>query len=93
MPGGIGENPGFVPMRLVMRLEPGGPLIERRQGQRLRTIKRDRNQLQGHGISWLSMGFRDGHPRSCPQSRWLVAWFVVRRHELTDESWAVIEPL
>ncbi|WP_435881422.1 transposase, partial [Streptomyces parvulus] len=31
-------------------------------------------------------------PRSCPQSGGLVGLFVVRRHELTDESWAVIEP-
>jgi hypothetical protein len=34
-----------------------------------------------------------GRPRSCPQSGWYVGLFVVRRHELTDESWAVIEPL
>ncbi|WP_158756568.1 hypothetical protein, partial [Streptomyces sp. NRRL S-475] len=31
--------------------------------------------------------------RACPQSGWCVGLFVVRRHELTDESWAVIEPL
>ncbi|MFB9430656.1 IS5/IS1182 family transposase, partial [Streptoalloteichus tenebrarius] len=23
----------------------------------------------------------------------VVGWFVVRRHELTDESWVLIEPL
>ncbi|NDK27689.1 hypothetical protein FSY75_25190, partial [Streptomyces sp. TR1341] len=32
-------------------------------------------------------------PRSCPQCGWVVGLFVVRRHELTDESWAVIGPL
>ncbi|MFD4968568.1 hypothetical protein ACFWNK_38215, partial [Streptomyces sp. NPDC058417] len=31
--------------------------------------------------------------RPCPQSRGVVGLFVVRRHELTDESWAVIGPL
>ncbi|MFH8471083.1 hypothetical protein ACH4DZ_44995, partial [Streptomyces sp. NPDC017991] len=30
---------------------------------------------------------------SCPQVGWRVGLFVVRRHELTDQAWAVIEPL
>lgn len=40
-----------------------------------------------------ALAWRYQPPRSCPQSRWRVGLFVVCRHELTDESWAVIEPL
>ncbi|MGW2916198.1 hypothetical protein ACWC9X_37950, partial [Streptomyces asoensis] len=38
-------------------------------------------------------GRPQGVTRPCPQSRGVVGLFVVRRHELTDESWAVIGPL
>ncbi|MFD5751917.1 transposase [Streptomyces sp. NPDC127033] len=32
-------------------------------------------------------------PRACPQCRLVVSPFVVRRHEVTDQAWAVIGPL